>query len=72
MSVEYNEDIEELTITCDDCEEQEQFHGSSFQQCINEAKANGWVLHKDERGQWLHFCNKACKEFYIDDRGGFI
>ncbi|MFA5999348.1 MAG: hypothetical protein WC783_00005 [Candidatus Paceibacterota bacterium] len=53
--IEYNNRKEEGTITCDTCGECAYFEGS-FQDCIDEAKSDGWRIYMDECNEWMHEC----------------
>lgn len=47
-----------MEMCCDapDCAYGVDFYGS-YQECIDEAKNEGWGLKKmDEDGEWFHFC----------------
>lgn len=54
--IEYDNDDETMTMTCDarGCIEDVELEGS-FQDCVDQAKQLGWKI-KNVDGEWLHFC----------------
>ena len=53
--VEYDNDFDQMELTCDGCGDSESFDGS-WQECIDEAKENGWRIFKSG-GDWHHYCS---------------
>jgi hypothetical protein len=35
---------------------------SDFHEFVRLLKDNGWVVRKDEDGEWVHFCSSDCAE----------
>lgn len=64
MAVVYDNDLEEMTLTCDSCGYSETFDGS-WGHCIEQAKMAGWKIRKLKSGDWEHFCN-TCVELGED------
>ena len=58
MTIDYSKRDEEMILDCDICVNTEGFHGT-WQDCINQAKREGWRLKKHE-GEWYHFCCDEC------------
>lgn len=71
--IEYDDDSSTMDIYCDGrdgekCPEDElaTYYGT-WQECIDQAKEDGWVVFKDEDTQeWVHRC-PACKRQPIDE-----
>ena len=57
--VEYSNGDECMQMSCDECGTVNEFYGS-WQDCIKEAKSNGWRIYKDG-DDWVHICDE-CKE----------
>ena len=56
MSIEYDNQFEEGTIYCDECEDQIDEQGT-FQDVVNAAKAKNWKIFYDEDlKRWCHYC----------------
>jgi hypothetical protein len=63
MSVEYWRELNELTISCDNdgCEYEETYEPmerdvpGGFEDCIYQAKQDGWRIYKED-GEWHHEC----------------
>lgn len=54
----YDDNSASMEMYCDaaSCSGNEVFYGS-YQECIDEAKEQGWGLKKgDEYDEWFHFC----------------
>jgi hypothetical protein len=56
----YDEDLGTMTMTCDECGDEDVFDGS-WQDCIEEAKAQGWKITSYTRygkrsKEWIHAC----------------
>lgn len=51
-----------MTLTCDNCSDDSEFYGS-WDECIEEAKENGWVIIPPDyrkRNAFYHFCSGMC------------
>jgi len=49
----YDNRLEEGTIECDGCGDEDTFSGS-FKECISHFKSEGWLIVKNEN--WEHYC----------------
>ncbi len=58
MTQEYINKAEQMTLSCDICTNQDEYDGT-FQDCINQAKRDGWRFKK-HLGEWFHFCSDGC------------
>lgn len=56
--IEYEEDMEQMTMECDLCSFASTFDGT-WSDCIAEAKKEGWRVVK-VGGEWRHYC-EDCK-----------
>ena len=55
--IDYDNLAEFGTITCDDCAEEIETYGT-FQDVVDEAKADNWRISKDDAtGEWTHSCS---------------
>lgn len=52
--IEYNNDLEEMCIDCDNCGNYINLDGP-WQDCIDQAKDEGWRIVKNG-DVWEHFC----------------
>lgn len=57
--IAYDNDIEEMTITCDSCGSEETYHGT-WSECIAAAKADDWRIFQSG-DEWHHF-DSLCVE----------
>lgn len=67
MSIEFdNNDYDSnegtMYLTCDTCGEEADYYGT-WQDCIDQAKYNGWIIKpsKDGSNTWSHYCCQECK-----------
>lgn len=66
MSTDYDRAYEEMTMDCDGddgtglCVESLQLSGP-FQDCIAQAKTEGWSMRPDDDGGWKHYCPGCTK-----------
>lgn len=60
MSLHYNENTSIMEMYCDACGEEGMFDGFTFQDCIDQAKKDGWMVFKDGSDEWSHHC-PACR-----------
>jgi hypothetical protein len=59
MTQKYINKAEHMTLNCDICINEDEFDGT-FQDCIDQAKRDGWSFKKHE-GEWYHFCSAKCR-----------
>jgi len=53
--LEYNNDKEEATVTCEECGKYEILSHYSFQEAVARIKELGWSIRLEE-GLWAHYC----------------
>ena len=52
-----------FTMYCDTCDHDETFEtDGDWQAMIAEAKAKGWKMRRDSRGEWHHYCPECAKD----------
>lgn len=68
MSLDYFNEGHEMFMCCDFCEEESQFYGE-WNECIREAKEEGWKIFKADE-EWVHKC-PVCANKKVDPRGVF-
>jgi len=57
MSIEYNRDLCEMELECDECSSgAETYDGDDWHEALAAAKADGWRTFKDSRGDWIVKC----------------
>lgn len=61
MATEMNNHLQEFTITCDYCEDNEQYDAENFKEGMALAKADGWSSVKDRHGEWHNVCSRECR-----------
>jgi hypothetical protein len=73
MSIDYDSYSHEMLMACDGhmCSQELELTGD-WQECINEAKDNGWKIRPEEDGEWKHWCpkcwaNKGAETAFGDD-----
>ena len=53
-----------FTMQCDNCmDELDDF--ALFDDMIEVAKRSGWILKKDEWGEWYHYCPACAKKLHL-------
>lgn len=63
MTTYYNNPMQMMTITCDNCGQKEDFYGD-FRSCIQLSKFNNWQ-HRTINGKHYHFCKHRCEDKYF-------
>jgi hypothetical protein len=58
--IQYCNYQEEMELTCDVCCETDYLIGT-WQECLDEAKSQGWKVFKNSSDEWEHRC-RECKE----------
>jgi hypothetical protein len=59
MTIDYQKKDETMDMECDTCGTNEVFDGD-FDECIAEAKDEGWIVRKDG-DEWVHYCDVGCR-----------
>lgn len=62
---QYDRDDRNMMMFCDseNCTEESLFYGT-YQECINEAKDEGWKISRDEHNRWIHTCPLCATEIF--------
>lgn len=50
----------EITFLCDSCGDENHTEDPDFTSALASIKKEGWIVRKDEDGDWVHFCSKTC------------
>jgi hypothetical protein len=64
MSIDYDNEAEDMIVECDECGEETTVAGE-FIDCIKQLKRDGWRITKDDKGDWIHFCSNDCMSAYL-------
>lgn len=54
----------DIVFDCDNCNELIDTGTKIFRDALDFIKSEGWIISRDEDGEWVHFCNESCAAEY--------